>query len=104
MKKVTYINEHKERPFLNIKIPKKTLYCSHKHLNIYADKRQLECDDCKELIDPFEFAYNKATYGQRYYDECKQLMLKRDALQVEVKKLEYQLSRLKTNLRQAARD
>lgn len=77
-------------------------YCDHKYVELDEDTRQITCNECKKVIDPFEFVLGWAKEERRQiwnlqdlHRQIAERTLERDELLKEVKSLKGKRSRAK---------
>lgn len=87
------------KPSLPIKEPLR--YCSHRRVQVDEHQRELTCQECEAVLDPFEFILSVAREERMHFwnkkevqDSIKQLSEERERLQKDVNNLKSQKKRL----------
>jgi ribosomal protein S27E len=86
-KKTTDINEQPARVF---SIKHKKSGCLHKTVTLDMESRQVICDQCERMIDPFDFLFSNAVEESSALACFMHLLREKQKLEAEVSRLKKQ--------------
>jgi hypothetical protein len=78
---------------------KQAHHCSHKYVEVDIDERELRCQTCKSVVEPFDFILSMAYEERNQQWTQKELKRQIESLKDEKQRLEKDVNNLKAQKR-----